>query len=197
MEPIAGISLFTTVVGLICNWKQEHTAHESDQFNSFMVWLANHNFQNLRERIFESDELQRDLHSLLASDSASMSKKLDVVCEAVSAIAGKIDGLAEVGSQFGTASDSLSNQACELLCRLDEIEAGQMLYKNSSYGVRIVFLPVGSGKFEPEEPRFIPTDIDFLKCMGWIALVRYASGGDPILQITRTGSKAAKLLQSA
>ena len=72
-----------------------------------------------------------------------------------------------------------------------------MLYKNSSYGVRIAFLPVGNGKFEPEEPRFIPTDIDFLKCMGWIALERYASGGDPILQITRTGSKAAKLLQSA
>ncbi len=197
MEPITGISLFTTVVGLICNWKQEHDAHESDQFNSFMVWLTNHNFQSLRERIFESDELQRDLHSLLASDFNSMSKKLDVVCEAVSAIAGKIDGLAEVGTRFAAVSDRLSNQACELLCRLDEIKSGQMHYENSPYEVTIAFLPIGSGAFEPEEPRFVHTDIEVLMSLGWIALASRGSGGDPILQITRTGSRAAKVFSSA
>jgi len=45
-----------------------------------MVWLSHHHFEGLRERIFESEELQRELTALLQQDLSVLSSKLDTIC---------------------------------------------------------------------------------------------------------------------
>lgn len=61
ISPIEASTLFATLVGLICNWKQERGSQATDRYQDFMLWLSHHHHDNLRERIFESDELQREL----------------------------------------------------------------------------------------------------------------------------------------
>ena len=65
-----GLSTFVQLVGLLSAWKQERKGEAGDEFQSFIVWLQVHHFDRLRERIFESDELQRELHELLAGGIA-------------------------------------------------------------------------------------------------------------------------------
>lgn len=68
MNPLEASAFLTTLVGLICNWSQERSGQAEDRFQDFMVWLSHHHFEGLRERIFDSDELQRELTSLLQQD---------------------------------------------------------------------------------------------------------------------------------
>ena len=84
MSPIEASSIFATLVGLICNWRQERAVVAGDKFQDFLTWLTNHNFQELRSLIVDSSELQRELHQLLRLDSAELSKKLDFVAARLS-----------------------------------------------------------------------------------------------------------------
>ena len=56
-----------------------------------MVWLSHHHFEGLRERIFDSDELQRELTALLQQDLSVLGFRLDTIAGVISAVADKID----------------------------------------------------------------------------------------------------------
>ena len=47
-----------------------------------MVWLSHHHFESLRERIFASDDLERQLGELLQQDLADLGAKLDAIAHA-------------------------------------------------------------------------------------------------------------------
>lgn len=44
-----------------------------------MVWLSHHHFEGLRERIFDSDELQRELTALIQQDLSLLGFRLDTI----------------------------------------------------------------------------------------------------------------------
>ena len=90
MPSLEASTLLATLVGLICNWKQERGSQATDRYQDFMLWLSHHHHDSLRERIFESDELQRELHSLLQQDLSVLGIKLDTIAGAISAVANKI-----------------------------------------------------------------------------------------------------------
>jgi hypothetical protein len=76
MPLIEASSILATLVGLICNWKQERGAQATDRFQDFMVWLSHHNFEDIRERIYASGELQRELATLLQQDFTVLGTKM-------------------------------------------------------------------------------------------------------------------------
>jgi len=76
MSPIEASTALATLIGLICSWKQEWSAQATDRFQNFMVWLSHHHFEGLRERIYESEELQRELTALLQQDLSVLSWKI-------------------------------------------------------------------------------------------------------------------------
>jgi hypothetical protein len=90
MPLLEASTLLATLVGLICNWKQERGSQATDRYQDFMLWLSHHHHDNLRERIFESDELQRELNSLLQQDLSVLGIKLDTIAGAISAVANKL-----------------------------------------------------------------------------------------------------------
>ena len=111
MPLIEASTILATLVGLICNWKQERGAQATDRFQDFMVWLSHHHFESLRERIYASEELQRELTALLQQDFAVLGTKMDVITGAISAVADKIDSLSQVGRAIGIDGEALSEQA--------------------------------------------------------------------------------------
>jgi prophage DNA circulation protein len=156
-----------------------------------MVWLSHHHFEGIRERIFDSEELQRELTSLLQQDLSVLSSKLDTVARAISSVANKIDSMSQVGRALGTDTEALSDQAAEVLKVLDQLGASRMVVFDRQAEVR--FLPSGQG-IQFAEGRFLETDVAALESMGFIKLVDHNNSGNPIYAITRAGSSFASTL---
>lgn len=191
MNPIEASSLLATLVGLICNWRQERSGQAEDRFQDFMVWLSHHHFEGLRDRIFDSEELQRDLALLLQQDLSVLGNRLDTIAGAISAVADKIDSLSQVGRALGTDTEALSDQAAEVLKVFDQIGASRMIVFDHRPEVR--FLPSGEGT-QFDEGRFLETDVAALESMGFIRMVDQNKSGNPIYAITRAGSGFAATL---
>lgn len=191
MPPIEASAILATLVGLICNWSQERSGQAEDRFQDFMVWLSHHHFEGLRERIYDSEELQRDLASLLQQDLSVLGSRLDTIAGAISAVADKIDSLSQVGRALGTDTEALSDQAVEVLKVLDQMAATRMVVFD--YQPEIRFLPSGQG-VQFSEGRFLETDVGALESMGFIRMVDQNKSGNPIYAITRAGSAFAATL---
>lgn len=191
MLPIEASSLLATLVGLICNWSQERSGQAENRFQDFMVWLSHHHFEGLRERIFDSAELQRELASLLQQDLSVLGSRLDTIAGAISAVADKIDSLSQLGRALGTDTEALSAQAAEVLKVFDQMGASRMVVFDHRPEVR--FLPSGQG-IQFVEGRFLETDVTALESMGFIRMVDQNKSGNPIYALTRAGSAFAATL---
>ena len=188
MPLLEASTILATLVGLICNWKQERGAQAADRYQDFMVWLSHHHFESLRERIYASEELQRELAALLQQDFTALGSKMDVITSAISAVADKIDSLSQVGRAIGINGDALSEQAVEVLKVFDQLGASRMVVFD--HEPVCLFLPSQAG-VTFSDGRFLETDVSALVSMGFIELVDHNNSGNPIFGITRAGSAFA------
>lgn len=191
MSPIEASSILATLVGLICSWRQERSGQAEDRFQDFMVWLSHHHFEGLSERIFGSEELQRELTSLLQQDLSVLGSKLETITGAISAVADKIDSLSQVGRALGTDTEALSDQAAEVLKVFDQIGASRMVVFD--HEPVCLFLP-NQMTVTFSDGRFLETDVAALESMGFIRMVDQNNSGNPIYAITRAGSAFAATL---
>jgi hypothetical protein len=191
ITPLEASSIFATLVGLICNWRDERGRASKDKFEDFITWLTNHNFHALKDRIFESEELQRQLTEMLRQDYDTLSEKLDSLTGAISAISDKIDTFGEVGRALRTSTENVSIQALAILKCFDASEAPRMVV--FEHPPSIWFVPKGAS-IKVGEPRFLETDVRSLACCGLIEHVDYNKSGNLIYSITRAGARIAALL---
>jgi prophage DNA circulation protein len=193
MTPIEASSFLATLVGLICSWRQERGEQSAERFQDFMVWLTHHKFEGISERIYASEELQRDLASLLQQDLSVLGSRLDTIAGAISAVADKIDSLSQVGRALGTDTEALSDQAAEVLKVLDQMAASRMVVFD--HEPVCLFLP-NRMSIQFSDGRFLETDVAALESMGFIRMVDQNNSGNPIYAITRAGSAFAATLQA-
>lgn len=189
MNSIEASALFTTIVGLICNWKNERAAKATDRYQDFMAWLVQHNFNDLNDHIFASEELQRDLSKLLSQDISVISTKLDIIVGSLSAVADKIDTLSQLSRTLGADTEVLSEQANSIIKLFDQLAAHRMIYSNDFHQCIFDHKPVAF-----EDKRFVMTDIQALEGLNFIRHVDHNNSGDPIYIITRQGSAFAQQL---
>jgi AAA+ ATPase superfamily predicted ATPase len=189
MNPIEASALLATIIGLICNWKNERAAQATDRYQDFMSWLLQHNFNELSERIYQSEELQRDLATLLQQDLSVISTKLDTIVCSISAVADKIDSLSQISRTLGADTNELSEQATEIIKIFDQLEAQRMIYSNAFHQCIYDFKAVAF-----RDKRFILADIQSLEKMSFLRRVDHNNNGDPIYVITRQGSSFAQQL---
>lgn len=196
----AGAGTLATIVGLICNWKQEKGSQDQDRFQSFITWLSNHNFNDLKERIFESDDLQRNLNDLLRSDLTEISAKLDTLCSGLSALALRIEGVSGLAESLRAADgEKLSVQACAILKIFADSEADEMIYRTPGFvggrsHVELYLVGGTQGAIHPDEPRFVSNDLESLCLLGLLSPHGHTGDGYPILVLTRSGARFAAQL---
>ena len=114
-----------------------------------------------------------------------MTSKLDTIVGSLSAVADKIDSLAQVGRALGTNIEALSEQATEILKVFDQLGASRMVVFD--HEPVCLFLPISSA-VSFSDGRFLETDVAALETMGFIRMVDHNSSGNPIYAITRSGS---------
>lgn len=196
MTALEGSTAFATIVGLIFNWMQVRDAAAEDQFQAFLLWLDNHHFQDLRSKIMANGDLQRELNQLLREDTKSLSSKLDVLCFGVSALACRIEHLANIAQSLNASREALSDQAVQVVKCFEELQASQMLVEATEPDAfqHICFLPAGTG-FKVIEPRFLKDDVRSLCKFGYLHdSAEFSSDGISAYTLSRAGAAFAKHL---
>lgn len=193
-----GMNWSVQLIGLLSAWKQDRKSAEDDKFQSFLIWLGNHNFTALKERIYESEELQRDLHEILKEDLTSISNKLDIIAGAVSAVSSHIQGFEKLFPQVNPKQKALSNQACLILAQFSASGSDTLIYRHfmTMEGKQHhSFSPQLSGMLET---RFIRDDLDSLEYFGLITLVGLiGEHKSPKYTLTREGVKFLNSLKNS
>jgi len=185
------IAEFTTLVGLIATYKQLREGREAKDEQSFKDWLAFHKFESLSEQIARSHDLNVELNDLLRLDHSDIMDKLKTIEDVVLSVSQRLEGFRGVATMF-PETETISDQAIAILKALDNSQTGTGVLLEHLQEYSIMPLPQGQEMIVPSENRFFRDDIEQLVGLGWLTVVAHTDRGRPKLQVTRTGSRAAK-----
>jgi hypothetical protein len=191
MEPLSTALAFGTVVQLLCNYRQEVAGRKNAELTDFLTWLAYHKFEDVKDLITNSSQIQIELQQLLQEDLSEINSKLDVLNNAVVAIGQRLDGFSGLVAAVGAESDSLSDQAVAVLSEFANSESTKLgLFLNINPPQCALF-PEGRG-FGVRDARFLADDIEALEAFDFIRLVDHNKSGNPLYALTRKGADFAR-----
>src|SRR5271155_1527815 len=80
-DPVAAATTFATLIGLVCNFRQEKGEREALNHQKFIEWLEYHHHEELKNLIVNTAALRTEVDALLRSDHDQMLQKLDSIGE--------------------------------------------------------------------------------------------------------------------
>jgi len=92
MDPNSLAQNLATLVGLICNFRQERGATEALDHRQFIEWLEYHRHQELKDLIVNTHHLSREVDDLLRRDQQEILQRLRVLDEVFAHVLSKLDG---------------------------------------------------------------------------------------------------------
>lgn len=196
MNEAALLGYFFTLVGFVVNFHQLRDSSRRATLDDFQNWLRAQQEDRLAQAIAESTALSQSIESLLGQTRDDVLSKLLTIENAVGALALRLQGMETIGHAV-VSPDEISDQAMRLLTELNQTASGRVLYKRIGQVTICSFLPMGAGKFDADEPRFLLDDLDRLELLGWIKAAGSNNSGDPIFQITRAGASACTTLSAS
>lgn len=185
MEPITLASTFASIVGLICNFKQEKKDQKSSKSRDFLDWLEYHRYHKLKEQISRSHDLLRAIEELLKQDYKLIIERLNQIDNILASLASHIEGMQGLINVLKPQA-LLSDQVINILRQLVNSNFKEFGRIETSDGIYLTFL--GGDDLEIKEPRFLDDDLNSLTKLG-LLLPRIGSRGTNFFGITRNAVK--------
>jgi hypothetical protein len=158
MEPITMAFAFSTIVGLVCNFRQEKKGRNDLSNKDFLDWLEEHNFKEIKEEISQNSELLSQLDNTLRYDFDVVNEKLDKIDRVISSLLLNVEEFSGIAKEINPES-MLSEQATNVLREIVNSDSGTLNYK--MYGGGPV-LSSGRSDIAITEPKFIKDDLNTL-----------------------------------
>jgi len=181
-------TIFATIIGLICNYRQEKGATDAGGHQQFMEWLAQHNFEQLKNQIRDNTALQTGLTKLSRAEHREIMTKLDAINLTLATLLSRVPDFRELTMAM-IPSAELSDQAVDIL--------RQLVNSKSSFFFYLRFIGGFSMQLEEGEQigvtdlRFLDDDLDKLVASRFLSLEE--NGDNQIYQVTRN---AVRLIQT-
>ncbi len=191
MDPLLLASTFASIVGLVCNFRQERCGDHHLKHSDFVEWLEYHRHEDIKNLILRTHNLPREIDELLRRDQNEILAQLKKVDEVLATVLSKLDGFSGIVEALAPASD-ISDQAKAILLSFATGKVDLLILMHYDGGELLQFSP-GHGH-TVEQPRFLHDDIKTLKAYQLIALDSW-SGKDPVYKLTRAGAKYAEFLK--
>jgi len=190
MDPISAL---VTLVGLLCNWKQERGAVAQERFQDFMLWLQQHHYNDLRSRIIDSAELTRELDAFLHEDFQTLSSKLDGVSMTLTSIVSRIESLSGLAHGLNAKAEKLSLQAVQILKKAQELNASSFFVPSTDPqdDQHLIFEP-SYCIYAVTEPWLLMADIQDLQDTKYLIRLDTTDDGPTQYALTRLGRKIAE-----
>jgi len=183
VDPFTATTTFATLIGLLCNFRQEKGDREALDHQKFSEWLQHHRHEELTNLISNTAALRTEIDSLLRSDHAQMIQKLDQIGAILLRLLSRVDQFRGLAVAIAPSID-LSEQAISILRQL--VNSGCESFHYSNFGGGDFCLQI-LGKDEGigiTEVRFLEDDLNQLTELQLLT-PKYSSQGDPIFHVTR------------
>ena len=183
MNPITASTTLATIVGLICNYKQERGAKKDLDHRDFIEWLEYHRHEDIKNLITNTHGLQEEVNQLLREDHAEILKKLDSINEVLSQVLSRVSGFEVFAQKLGSGAE-LSEQALSILHQFADSKLKQFVYLTDRD--ELLLLPPPN-LIIIEDVRFLHDDLHTLEMLDFIRVSDHSGNGDPIYSLTRSG----------
>lgn len=182
MDLLTGATAFTTIVGLLCNFKAERS---SGEISDFILWLKEKRHDDVAARIEDNLSLTTQLTEILSTNHEVLIQKLASLDELISSIATQVESFSGLAKAIHPHAE-LSNQALSVLRQL--VDSGAKLFMEhkmmTGEANEYNLMDGAHGPIHYDEPRFIDDDLDILVRLGLLRL-EYASQGSRRFLVTR------------
>ena len=155
------IAEFATIVGLLCDFRQERGQQEALDHAKFVEWLQHHRHEELKNLIVSTTALRTEIDNLLRAEYSQMLRKLEGIEHILVRL---MSGLNEFrGLGLAIAPDAgLSGQAILILRQFVESAGDTLVYEDFGGGEFVLQIHGGNGDGQVgiTEPRLIGDDLD-------------------------------------
>jgi hypothetical protein len=160
MNPAGAASTFATLVGLVCNFRQERGQQEALNHQNFIEWLEYHRHEDLKNLIVNTAALRTEVDNLLRSDHALMLQKLDRIGQILADLLGRLDEFKGIAGAMLPHRD-LSDQAISILRQFVNSDVERLSYQNYGGGSFVLNFG-GDDHVEVTDLRFLDDDFKTL-----------------------------------
>ena len=192
MNPLSIAGAFATIIGLLCNFKNEQRTASENEYNSFIKWLIEKKHDQVIEFLKENSSLSESIKAFLNENNEIIMRKLNSIDEIVSNIASNIEGLSEIVRAINP-NLRISEQCISLLKQLDESGASSFMEVKDRRNKYLQLHDGGSGDIHFEEPRFLEDDLNTLVEYGFLRL-EFIGSGSRVFHLTRQAVEFLQLI---
>ena len=182
MDLLTGATTFSTIIGLLCNFKAERS---SGELSEFIQWLKDKRHEDVAVRIKDNLILTEQLAEILSINNEVLIQKLESLDELLTSIATQVESFSGLAKAIHPHAE-LSNQALSVLRQL--VDSGAKLFMEhkmmTGEANEYKLMDGAYGSIHYDEPRFIDDDLDILVRLGLLRL-EYASQGSRRFLVTR------------
>jgi hypothetical protein len=190
VDPLAGAATFATIVGLLSNFKNEHS---SGEISEFIQWLKDKNHQDIAADVIRNKLLLGELSRILEVNHDDLCQKLATLNDVLASVAANIDGFNGLASATNPES-VLSPQAVSVIKQLVDSGAKEFIEHKYMSGEPDAYTLIGApGDISYDEPRFMEDDLNTLVELGLLRL-EFGSRGSKRFQVTRNAVKLVSTL---
>ena len=192
MDPITLSTTLASLVGLICNFKQEKKDQKELSSKEFVEWLEFHKHGDLKNLILHTHNLSSEIDSLLKQNHELILTKLNKIDDILASLLSHFEGLQGI-VQLLKPNSQLSDQATSIL--------RQFVNSNSDeFGIIIngreyYLMLTSGGSIDVEDQRFLKDDLNILVELGFL-YPRIGSKGSQFYGITRNADRFINVIDS-
>ena len=190
MDPLSIAGAFATIIGLICNFKNEKRTASENEYNAFEEWLIEKKRVQVIEYLKENSSLSESIKAFLNENNEIIITKLNSIDEIVSNIASNIEGLSEIIRAI-KPNLGISEQCISLLKQLYESGASSFMEVKDRQNKYLQLHDGGSGDIHFDEPRFLEDDLTTLVDYEFLRL-EFIGSDSRVFHLTR---QAVEFLQ--
>lgn len=181
------IAEYATLVGLLCNFRQERGQQEALDHQKFLEWLQYHRHEELKNLIANTAALRTEIDNLLQAEYSQMLRKLESIERILITLTSRLNGFR--GLATAIAPDAgLSEQAVSILGQFVKSRGDTLFYKDFGGGQFVLQIHdgTGDGQVGITEPHLIGDDLDQLLSLRLLR-AEQNSDGDFLYHPTRNG----------
>ena len=192
MDPITLSTTLASLLGLICNFKQEKKDQKELSSKEFVEWLEFHKHRDLKNLILHTHNLSSEIDSLLKQNHELILTKLNKIDDILAFLLSHFKGLQGI-VQLLKPNSQLSDQAISIL--------RQFVNSNSDeFGIIIngreyCLMLTSGGSMDVEDQRFLKDDLNTLVELGFLH-PRIGSKGSQFYGITRNADRFINVIDS-
>ncbi|MFX0141150.1 MAG: hypothetical protein ACFFDN_46355 [Candidatus Hodarchaeota archaeon] len=191
MEPITYAGAFSTIVGLICNFRSERKSEKQLDLKDFLNWLSDKH-DEIKNLIEDNINISSGIESILKEERLVFIEKLTKIDNALASIS-CASGLFGKLATAVKPNSGISDQAINIIRQLHNYHASGLIKLSEEVGKKAIYMKEG-GPIEIDDPRFLYDDLHILVEHDLLRLIVH-EGGKQEFKITRNAIRFLETIQ--